>query len=535
LWGFLAKKLGVPAAVEASTPHSYYYRHPYTGASIRGGLSAVPDLSIDISTMRRHVRKSEQSSPITKSLINRDVETVIGDGLTITPEPQADIIGLSLEEAAEWSRGVASAFDLWATSPGSVLGFGRTNFYELQKMAYRSFSRDGELLAVLHYQKNKRLLNPLRVQLFDVEQLRGYPSVSTGGFIDKSADGIRRDENGTPVAYQIWQEKDGVQMPVELPARLAGGRLCVLHGFDPIFAGQGRGIPELGASIQWLADILKLTNAEVQKAINHASLSVFVESTSDEGAANPFESLTKTHDVWSKITGGGEEEEGGTGAAAGEEEPEQERFYEMPEARMDAPGIGVFNLPGHQTIKPFQSTAPSAGFKEFVEELFSFVGASRGQSLETVLMRFDGNYNKARAALLLMWRVAQNKRNMIGNFFLLPIYEMWLSEEIAAGRITARGWSDPLIRQAWLRCHLVGAPLPNIDPEKTMRAAGLEVLYGISTLEDKAMETNGSSFEANAEKLRKEFAALNLPPWAANYVPLFNAQKGQNAVGNNPS
>lgn len=43
------------------------------------------------------------------------------------------------------------------------------------------------------------------------------------------------------------------------------------------------------------------------------------------------------------------------------------------------------------------------------------------------------------------------RREWFANDFCKPIYEIWLSEAVALGRIQAPGFfSDPLIRAAWL-------------------------------------------------------------------------------------
>ena len=85
-------------------------------------------------------------------------------------------------------------------------------------------------------------------------------------------------------------------------------------------------------------------------------------------------------------------------------------------------------------------------------------------------MKFNQNYSASRAALLLFWRVARIWQGEQVADFLDLLYEMWLSEEIAGGRISAPGFSDPMMKQAWLCSSWRGQPMPNIDPMKTAAA-----------------------------------------------------------------
>jgi capsid protein len=133
--------------------------------------------------------------------------------------------------------------------------------------------------------------------------------------------------------------------------------------------------------------------------------------------------------------------------------------------------------------------------------------------VEVLLMKFGSNYSASRAALLLFWRVALRWRQEMASDCLNPIYEMWLSGEIAAGRIEAPGWSDPRLRAAWLANNWVGSPMPNIDPSKTAKATKMQVEMGLTTLGRAARELNGSDGKANRAKIAREFAEIPPSPF----------------------
>ena len=93
------------------------------------------------------------------------------------------------------------------------------------------------------------------------------------------------------------------------------------------------------------------------------------------------------------------------------------------------------------------------------------------------------------------------------------VYEMFLSEVIAAGRISAPGWSDPRLRAAWLNARWIGVPMPNIDPQKTAVADTKYAELGAQTLDRIARNFNGSSGKANRAKLKREYGELPPSPF----------------------
>jgi capsid protein len=143
-----------------------------------------------------------------------------------------------------------------------------------------------------------------------------------------------------------------------------------------------------------------------------------------------------------------------------------------------------------------------------VDAYFSYIAASTGWSIETVIKKFSNNYSASRATLILTWRVAEQLRWELDYYVLGPVYEMWLAEEVAAGRISAPGWADPRLRAAWTAHRYNGLSQPNIDPAKTAAAAKEYLSMGATTLEDVAIEYNDSDAESNRVKLKQELADL---------------------------
>ena len=132
-------------------------------------------------------------------------------------------------------------------------------------------------------------------------------------------------------------------------------------------------------------------------------------------------------------------------------------------------------------------------------------------------MKFGQNYSASRGALILFWGVVGIFREEMATDFLNEVYEAWLSEEIAAGRVNAAGFNDPVLKKAWLNCKWIGSPMPNIDPKRTADADKTYVEMGATNLDRVARNLNGSSGKANRQKLVRQYEELPTAPW--NGVP----------------
>ncbi len=249
------------------------------------------------------------------------------------------------------------------------------------------------------------------------------------------------------------------------------------------------------------------------KAIKQSSIYLTMENKQQD-PSNPFEDLP--------IEPPGAE---GYGVAAdGEEECDPTtatadgcdfQYDAIPNANIDVPGgVGVFNTRMGDVLKPFENTSPSDSFGDFVHAFMKNICASTGMPIEVLEMKFSSSFSAARGALIMFWRVAMIWREEMASDYLNPVFEMWLSGEIAAGRVKAPGWSDPILRKAWLNCSWFGAPMPNIDPLRTAKGEKEYLEMNYTTGDRGAREHNGSDFKTNVVKNKKSFKEMAVPPWS---------------------
>jgi lambda family phage portal protein len=507
---------GKPVKVRAMADGGGYRTSRFYGQKFQGGLPyPTPTLILDSAGIRQQVRTLSHNSLQLRALIERDVDTIIAQGLNLAPEPKHKMLGLTPEAAKEWIGDVKTRFELWAMSPRASRS-GKHNFFQAQRLMEKCLRRDGELFIALSYHNDPSLLSPLRFELLDPDQIRenGMTWTATGaGLNAQNREGIIRNADGEETAYKVWtKDERGIDKMTEIPRVGRGGRVMMLHALTGVdYAGQLRGISPLAICVQDLENILDFTLAQVEKAKNQSNIWATVESETDDPADDPFKNLPNTGagPIKKAVEQYGSNPQPDPNAQNVTAESLEPVIDEVPHTVISRIGsLLVASLKGKQKLKPFIDTAPSQNFDTFVKAYFSYIAAATGDSVEKVLMLFNNNYSASRATLILTWRIAEQRRWELDYYILGPMYEMWLAEEIAAGRVSSPGWADPRLRAAWTAHRFNGLSMPNIDPQKTASAAKEYLSMGATTLEDVAIEYNDSDAESNRIKLKQELAEL---------------------------
>jgi len=489
----------------------YSGRHGAGGAKWPYGMANTGGSpALDHYLTRQNARSAVHDSPAAKAIVERFADTVVDIGLKLDPDPIAGLLGITEEQAEAWAEMVSMRFNLWAMNKKCHKAE-NMNFYQAQRLVQVFTQRDNDYFIRLHYSQRADLLSPLQFSFIDPSQIRGDAVTSSYGFQNNTGDGIERDADGREIAYHVYVWKGEQYKLVRIP-RIGpkSGKIMMLHGFRPEYAFQGRGYSTLSHILQDVENLQDFSLSQIKKAINQSSIAMYVKPSKDAPASNPmedYEGVTPAEMLGANPT-----------AAPEGEEPESLStmmdWIPMPEATFTAPGsIMMANLKEGEDLGTIQDTAPTQQYDRFVDSFCAYLAASVGMPIEVLLMRFAQNYSASRATLILFWRIAQIKRAEEEADFLNPIYEIWLALEIAAGRITAPGWSDPRLRAAWLNNNWIGAPMPNIDPLRTAKADQTYAALGAQDLDRIAIQLNGSRGKTNRAKLTKQYGELPEPPW----------------------
>lgn len=112
--------------------------------------------------------------------------------------------------------------------------------------------------------------------------------------------------------------------------------------------------------------------------------------------------------------------------------------YEM------GPGTVTHLAPGEK-VNFGNPNIPTAGFETFVKTLCKLVGAALELPYDVLIKEFNSSYSASRGALLEAWEAFKMRRKWFVDDFCQPVYEMFLAEAVALGRINAPGFfTDPL-------------------------------------------------------------------------------------------
>lgn len=510
-----------------SQPQAYHSGNYSTYGDARSGGSGWPwgvanrgrSRTLNHQRMLMNGRDAYHDSVQARAIVTRKADNTAGTGLRFEFDPVASVLGQSDDFVQQWSRDAGYRLDLFLRDKKqnrseSMTGYQSQYFYIIGK------ERDNDVFIRFYYSTDRGLQNPLQFEFIDPTQIRGSSITNTGAPYRKYKDGIERDERGREKAYNIIvpDEKKGMKNVTVQSTGPKSKRKFMIHGFTPEYAGQSRGYSPLGFAIQDFENITDLKSSHIKKAINQSGVIMTVENDQlDPG------------DPTMGVDGGGNAGPSQTVAEFGADAVPAEdavnvdpTVTRMQGAEIKEPGSTVIIAPQRgDKLKPFGGLAPADSFDKFLDSFVAHLSAATSMPIEVLLMRFNQNYSASRATLILFWRKVMIDREDMASDYLNVLVEMWLSGEISAGRIQAPGWSDPVLRVAWLNGSWVGTPLPDIDPSKTAKAAETRTALGHLTGKRGAREYNGSDFDTNAVTIEREYGER--PP-----------MPGQNAAVNNP-
>lgn len=457
--------------------------------------SPIEDIDNNNSTMRQRGRLMFMGSPIATSGIKTNRTNTIGIGLKVNPRPDAEALGLTTEEAAEWTKTVKREFGIWANRKDACDASGMNNFYELQQMLFMSWLTSGDVFALVTHDK-RTFLNPYSLRLKSIEADRcGTKSTSLSMTLGKNPDngnkihdGVEIDASGKPVAYWFRNShpSEFTMIPTEWKRVKAYGDKTglpnVIHIINTERPDQYRGVSYLAPVIEAVLQVSRYSSAEVMAAVIESMHTGFVKTTEDP-SDYPFNE---------------------TGPAGEDRSAER---YDPQDYHLGAGEMNVMN-PGESVEFPVP-TRPSSGFEAFVKAIASQIGAALEIPRDLLLKEFNSSYSASRGALLEAWKSFKMYRTWFVNDFCNPVYEIWLTEAIALGRVNAPGFfNDRAMREAWLGAEWIGPSQGQLDPTKEITAEILACQHGFSTYADSALRINGSDFESNVETLMKETARL---------------------------
>lgn len=455
--------------------------------------------------LRGKSRKAVYDSPPIAVIQERKVQSVVDTGIRVDPTPDLEGIGLTEQQAADFIK-FAKGYNEWMACKLQHRREQMT-FFQAQSLAQTEKVRDGEYFFRAYYNYIDPIPHPLQWESLDADQVPDYSATYTqDGFeyVDTDpkephpADGIRKDERGRPKEYIIRLNKNGDSTETTISAKTPEGRYQIIHGFTSQYSFQTRGFPSNSKILQDSKLLQNFSIANIQKAINQ-SQKVFTVENKDQDPTSPFDEQA-FETALSKLF-----ENLDNGDATPTEDAIQylnsPRFQNL--SLQTQPGAESLIMPEKgTTVKPLENSAPVQQYDMFVGSFFSFLAAAENVPVEVALMKFGQNYSASRAAIVFFFRICEIERLDLDSDLISPFYEMYLAEGIAQGTTSAPGWSDPRIRQMYIRHRIIGAPMISIDPARESVAVLNNLGIGATSFTRSAQNTNGSDVRKNiAENL----------------------------------
>lgn len=497
------------SALTLLRPTAYgYSRHgaSRTRKALLGWISKAgspdEDITENLPILRERSRDLYMGTPLATGALETLATNVVGSGLRLNVQVDAEALGLSEDEAEEWGRRVEREFSLWADTQHCDAA--RTcTFGQLQELACLSALMSGDCFALLPIIRRAGSIYDLRVQLLEGDRVCDPPF---WGLDEDIFAGVELGAYGEPVAYYVAKYHPGSQQSstgqVTSTYAVRGnpnapqlvqnewkrvaafgarsGRRNILHLLEQRRPEQRRGLPVLAPVMEQLKQLGRYTDAELMATVVSSFFTAFIKSeTPEAGLPTTFDDddLVDSTDANSVELGNG----------------------------------SVVSLAPGEDVSVANPGRPNTAFDGFVLAVLRQVGSALQIPHELLVKHFTSSYSASRAALLEAWKMFRKRRAWVAVSFCQPIYEEWLAEAVAKGRVVAPGFFDDVaVRAAWSGAEWYGPSPGQIDPRAEVEAAVVRVEQGFSTRARETAELTGSDWttlnriRGREERLRRE-------------------------------
>jgi len=443
------------------------------------GYDADSEILADLPTLRERSRDLCRNNPLAAGAIKTKITHVVGTGLRLQARLDRDILNITEDAADVWEANVQREWRLFWDSKDCDIARTLTGT-ALTRMVYNQAKENGDVFVLLPRKKRKGVAYELKLQIIEADRC------CNKGNKDDSKDlagGIKKDKDGAPVEYHILKTHPGNIAVAEDESwqtiKAFGektGLRNVLHLYQPTRPGQSRGVPDLTPVIELFKQLSRYSEAEIMAAVISSYFTVFIESES--GSTGSGFNYSNMDDE--------------TGATSSDKD------YKM--------GSGlIVELSGGDKIHDSNPGRPNVNFDKFVLAIMRQIGVGLEMPFEILIKHFTASYSAARASLLEFWQYVTTERMWLTDNFLKPVYEIWMWEAVAKGRIAAPGFfADPAIRAAYLGAVFVGPSKGQIDELKEVKAAKERIAAHLSTHEQETTELTGGDWEKNHIQQVKE-------------------------------
>ncbi len=472
------------------------------GDKFLGGFGVTELQTLDYWTLRARSGQLFNTNPYARGIFRRLITNEINTGLSADSTPNADILGMSLDAANDWSESVNDRFTLWGKNKSVCCFLQARTFGALQRAARLEAIISGDVLVVLRMSPVTRL--PM-VQLISGSMVQTPLMGGIKGRLKKGhkiTHGVETDRRGRVVAHWVRQANsvnpDGTVNEYNTDIkRLAArgeksGRLIswLVYGTDKRL-DELRGQPLLAIILQSLKELDRYRDSTQRKAVINSILAMFVTKSSDKPSTLPL-----TGGAVRKDTLTATDSDGST------------RNFKMAQ---QIPGLVIEELQEGEKPEAFGNQGTDVNYGTFESAMLQAMAWAYEIPPEILQLSFSNNYSASQAAIN-EFKIYLNKRWCEdGEDFCGPIHTEWLISEVLNGNIVAPGllsaWRDPreyAVFGAWISTEWYGSIKPSTDMVKQAKGSKLLIEMGLTTRNRESRGITGTKYPMNIKKLARE-------------------------------
>jgi lambda family phage portal protein len=406
-------------------------------------MSANTENKRAVSSLRSEARRLEENFDIASGALDALVANVVGGG--IAPEPQVMLKGSTTELAEDFNRLLLELWEDWIHVPEVTRQW---DYYSLQRLAFRSVARDGEVFGQRLIGPTERLDHVTRVP-YSLELLEAdfvpddYDDPSQG-----ITQGITFNQWGAPTRYWVYKTHpldNGTQVSVEKKPVAADRMLHVklakrLH--------QARGISVFAPVFTRFDDLKEIDESERVAARVAAAMSAYIKKgTPDDFSESDYAGM----------------------AGPGGEKPL--RMIEF------QPGM-VFDdlLPG-EDIGTIASSRPNNALIPFRDAQLRSAASGCSVSFSSLSKNYNGTYSAQRQELVEQYAVYRALTSAFVFRFCQPVWDGFID----AVRLTQGVDLSKVNLDTVYDASHTPPPMPWIDPEKEVSAQVIAEEHGYTS------------------------------------------------------
>lgn len=431
----------------------------------------------------------------------------IGVELKLNARPDLSRLGYSDAERSAWCRLVEAEWRQWSWTPSECDLAGKSTVPEMLDGVMRNYLAYGEAIGLMDYltvrqQRALGIETGTKVSLISPHRLKRDTNE-----LDGLEQGIFHDANGRGLRYRFRRREGGLDVDHDILAR------DVIHVMD---RGDNpdspRGISVMAPILKVVAQSDQLADATLATALLQTIFAATISSPeASEEAFQAIQTLADTEPPpgW----------EGGSTSWAEHVGGIAQDLIDVWGQRIDALKNNGINLsdtariahtgPGEE-LKFHTAATPGSNYTPFFQNLQREMARQLGVTFESFAMdHSNATYSSVRMGISSIWPIVTRRRQRIAAPFAQRIYEGWLEEGIARGRIPLKGGYQAFLanRQRVFWAEWQGPAQPSADDYRSAMAAKIRLELGLSSLSDECALL-GYDWEENAVQIGREIAFL---------------------------